>query len=64
MRMRQNQLAKILRIDETMLSKILNGFREPSPQIREKIASVLQSEESWLFQVEADSIHDPTKHVE
>jgi transcriptional regulator with XRE-family HTH domain len=48
---RQNQFARILKIDETLLSKIINGFREPSADIRRKIAAALQSDEAWLFQM-------------
>jgi transcriptional regulator with XRE-family HTH domain len=48
--MRQNRLAKMLEMDETILSKIVNGFREPNEQIRAKIASALQSDEKWLFE--------------
>lgn len=47
---RQNRLAQSLGIDETMLSKIVNGFREPSPQMREKIALLLKTDEQWLFE--------------
>ena len=47
---RQNRLAKILGVDETILSKIVNGFRQPSPQLRERIAALLQSDAEWLFE--------------
>lgn len=47
---RQNRLAQSLGIDETMLSKIVNGFRQPSPEMREKIARLLKSDEQWLFE--------------
>ncbi len=47
---RQNRLAMQLGIDEAMLSKIVNGFRQPSPAIRERIAALLQSDEEWLFE--------------
>ena len=47
---RQNRLAKILGMDETMLSKIVNGFREPTPLFRDQIAGLLQSEADWLFE--------------
>jgi transcriptional regulator with XRE-family HTH domain len=50
MGMRQNQLARMLKIDETMLSKIVNGFRQPSPVVREQIASALRSDANWLFE--------------
>ena len=52
MGMRQNQLAKLLNVDETMLSKIVNGFRQPSPVLKEQIATALRSDESWLFKAE------------
>lgn len=46
---RQNRLAQSLGIDETMLSKIVNGFRQPSPEMRGKIALLLKCDEEWLF---------------
>ena len=52
--MRQNRLAKSLGINETMLSKIVNGFREPSDETRNKIAVLLGSDASWLFERCAD----------
>ncbi len=48
---RQNRLAKLLQMDETLLSRIVNGFRQPSPDFRKKISELLQSDEAWLFQV-------------
>ena len=47
---RQNRLANMLGLDESMLSKIVNGFREPTPTLRAKIAGLLQSDEQWLFE--------------
>ena len=47
---RQNRLAQTLDIDETLLSKIINGFREPSPEIRQRIAAFLNEDETWLFE--------------
>jgi transcriptional regulator with XRE-family HTH domain len=47
---RQNRLAQLVGVDETLLSKIVNGFREPNPQLRVKIAAALQSDETWLFE--------------
>jgi transcriptional regulator with XRE-family HTH domain len=53
---RQNRLAKMLEIDETILSRIVNGFRQPSQEMRARIAALLQSDAEWLFQtVEAKS---------
>ena len=48
--MKQNRLARLLLIDETVLSKIVNGFRKPDAELRTKIATVLQSDEAWLFE--------------
>ena len=33
-----------------MLSKVVNGFREPTTELRLKIADILQSDEAWLFE--------------
>ena len=46
---RQNRLARMLGIDEAHLSRIINGFRQPSGDIREQIATILQSDPEWLF---------------
>jgi transcriptional regulator with XRE-family HTH domain len=46
---RQNRLAQMLGVDETMLSRIMNGFREPNQQMRIKIAELLGCDEAWLF---------------
>jgi transcriptional regulator with XRE-family HTH domain len=48
--MRQNQLARAVGMDQTNLSKIVNGFREASPEVRRQIASVLKCDEEWLFE--------------
>ena len=47
---RQNRLAQMLGLDETAMSKIVNGFREPSGELRAKIATLLETEEEWLFE--------------
>jgi transcriptional regulator with XRE-family HTH domain len=46
---RQNQFARMLNIHETVLSKIVNGFRQPEPELRARIAALLEQEENWLF---------------
>ena len=51
-KIRQNQLARMLEIDETILSRIMNGFRHPGPEIRKQIAVLLESDELWLFEKE------------
>ena len=63
--LRQNRLAKILGVDETILSKIVNGFREPSPQLRQRIAALLQSDVDWLFEAvnAAPTLEDPQAHA-
>jgi transcriptional regulator with XRE-family HTH domain len=50
--MRQNRLAQLIGIHETLLSKIVNGFRQPDPAVRARIAAVLDSDEEWLFSAE------------
>jgi transcriptional regulator with XRE-family HTH domain len=47
---RQNRLAQMLGMDETALSKIINGYREPGADLRRFIATLLQGDEAWLFQ--------------
>lgn len=47
---RQNHMARELRIDESILSKVIHGYREPSVSLRKMLAEYLQAEESWLFQ--------------
>jgi transcriptional regulator with XRE-family HTH domain len=47
--LRQNRLAQMVGIDETLLSRILNGFRQPGPDLKRRIAAVLQVDEEWLF---------------
>ena len=48
--LRQNRMAKILGIDEAHLSKVINGFREPSVDLRAQMAEILKSDPDWLFQ--------------
>ena len=47
---RQNFLSRELGIDESILSKIIHGYREPSPEQRQKLSGYLGVEESWLFE--------------
>lgn len=46
----QNYLAKQVGIDETALSKIIHGYREPSEQQRRLLARYLDVDENWLFE--------------
>jgi transcriptional regulator with XRE-family HTH domain len=54
--MRQNQLARLLEMDETILSRIMNGFRPPAPEVRERIARLLEADEAWLFAIASDGM--------
>lgn len=47
---RQNRLAQVIRIDEAVLSRIVNGFREPTTEQRRCIAEFFQRDERWLFE--------------
>ena len=47
---RQNQIAKQLKLCESQLSKIINGYREPSQDERRILADFLNVEEAWLFE--------------
>jgi transcriptional regulator with XRE-family HTH domain len=58
---RQNRLAKMLDVDETTLSKIVNGFRQPTPEMRGRIASALKSDERWLFQTVAEKLEQENR---
>jgi transcriptional regulator with XRE-family HTH domain len=63
---RQNRLAQILDVDDSLLSKVINGFREPNREMRRRIAEVLACDEVWLFdpvkspgaQVKVDGVPD------
>ena len=46
----QNKLAKAVGIDETLLSKIIHGYRTPTSDQKRVIASYLQADEDWLFE--------------
>lgn len=46
----QNQLAKAVGIAESVLSKIINGYRAPTAAQRELLASFLEADEPWLFE--------------
>jgi transcriptional regulator with XRE-family HTH domain len=48
--MRQCRLAQLLELDETILSRLVNGFRKPTPEMKARIAALLDAEENWLFE--------------
>ena len=47
---RQNELAKALGIDETVLSKIIHGYRNPTNLQKKLLSTYLEADESWLFE--------------
>jgi len=48
-RMHQNKMAQEMEMDEAVLSRIINGYREPTTEQRRKIARYLDADEEWLF---------------
>ena len=46
----QNQLAKELGIGDANLSKIIHGYRNPTPSERKQLALRLEVSEEWLFE--------------
>jgi len=50
MGIRQNRLAQWLGMDESIVSKIINGFRAASPEVRARIAALLHCDAEWLFE--------------
>jgi len=57
--LRQNRLAQALQMDEALLSRIINGYRQPTPEQRTRIAEILRRDETWLFAHESQSIPGP-----
>ena len=37
-------------MNEASLSRIINGTRQPAPEVRLQIAAILRENEEWLFQ--------------
>jgi len=61
----QNELAKALGIDETVLSKIIHGYRDPTATQRKLLASHLDANEEWLFErFEAASVQPIPDHTQ
>jgi transcriptional regulator with XRE-family HTH domain len=56
----QNYLAKEVGMAESVLSKIIHGYREPSASERRELADYLRVEENWLF--EKFDVHLRTIH--
>ena len=48
-RIHQNRMAQEMQMDEAVLSRIINGFREPTTEQRRKISLYLEADEDWLF---------------
>jgi transcriptional regulator with XRE-family HTH domain len=61
--MRQNRLAQIVSLDETALSRIVNGFRKPCPEMKAKVAAALNTDQEWLFEeIEPGQFRVPELH--
>jgi transcriptional regulator with XRE-family HTH domain len=56
----QNRLAKRVGIDETVLSKIIHGYRKPTAEQKRLLAHFLEADESWLF----EKFDAPPQHEE
>lgn len=48
-RVHQNRMAQEIQMDEAILSRIINGYRNPTTEQRRKIARFLGADENWLF---------------
>jgi transcriptional regulator with XRE-family HTH domain len=59
-RVRQFDLALMLKISPSVLSEIINGRRQPNPSLRARIAEALHADERWLFSY-ITRIPGPTK---
>ncbi len=46
----QNQMAKDLGYSDARVSKIIHGYREPTPEEKKQIAAYLRADEEWLFE--------------
>jgi transcriptional regulator with XRE-family HTH domain len=46
----QNRLAREVGMDETVLSKIIHGYRNPTAGQRKLLAAYLEADEAWLFE--------------
>jgi transcriptional regulator with XRE-family HTH domain len=46
----QNWLARAVGMDETVLSKIIHGYRKPTADQRKLLAAYLEADENWLFE--------------
>lgn len=64
-RIRQNQLSRLIPLDETVLSKILNGYRVPTAELRRRIAGLLEADEEWLFEVNStEPVHNTAPQIQ
>ena len=46
----QNHLARQLGLTDTVLSKIIHGYRQPTKEQRRMLAEYLSVDENWLFE--------------
>jgi transcriptional regulator with XRE-family HTH domain len=48
--LQQNELSRIVGINEANLSKIIRGYRRPSESQKRVLATYLEADETWLFE--------------
>lgn len=46
----QNHLARQLGLTDTVLSKIIHGYRQPTEEQRKLLSEFLKADERWLFE--------------
>jgi len=63
LRIHQNHLAKVLGLNETTLSKIIHGYREPSESQKRILASHLGADQDWLFEKYENAIRIGTSNT-
>ena len=58
----QNRMAQATQMDEAVLSRIIDGYREPTPEQRNKIARYLNADENWLFVRDVELVKRRSSH--
>lgn len=59
---RQNRIARDLEIDEAVFSRVINGYREPTAELKTKLSGYLGVDPRWLF-AEFEWVEPPMKKV-
>jgi transcriptional regulator with XRE-family HTH domain len=61
--MTQRELANIINLDETILSRIIKGEREPKNEVLANIATALHVTTDYLLDVEKNDDFDSKKEI-